>query len=280
MRIQCSKLLKPYVIHGAIKETTDAGESYDATCAIAIGHDYGLLGDTSKAVCRFVDGVHGQDTSNLEAFSADAQEAFNPFRLKLDGHRVCSGLLQHDKICRRWDERLAAMRSRYTGNWVGGQLQAMTGRIRDKYGLYLSLCRHFILDEWFMCDIFGIEFAGNHGTRACAVHAFGVSAVLSQECALETKGGRQALTIDGIADLEPESTDAEMLRNSCNLAERHPIHLEQHTEWKGEDLSRLPDSIRSLYTLSVQGETHKTIEKTLKFQQSDEQGRERGESSE
>ena len=280
MRILCSKLLRPYIIHGAIRETTDADEAYEATCAIAIGHDYGLLGDTSKATCRFVDGAHGQDTSNLGAFSADAQEAFNPFLLKLDGHRVCSGLLQHDKICRRWDERLAAMRSRYTGNWVGGQLQAMTRRIRDKYGLYLSLCRHFILDEWFMGDVFGIEFAGNRGTRACTVHAFGVPAVLSQECALETKGDRQVLTINGIAEIEPEGTDTEILRNSCDLVGRHPIHLVQHTEWKGKDLSRLPDSIRSLYTLSVQGEMHKTIEKTLKFQQSDEQGREREESTE
>ena len=50
------------------------------------------------------------------------------------------------------------------------------------------------------------------------------------------------------------------------MEEGLPISLEQHTEWKGEDLSGLPESIRSLYTMKVQNKSVKTIETELIFQ--------------
>lgn len=270
MHIPCLNLVRPYHIYGTIRETVDAGEVNGTTCAVSIKHEYGLLGRLSKAVCSFVDGAGECGGTNLDAFAKDAREALNPFCLKLNGNRVCSGLLDHDAIRRKWEGRLPAMRSKYSGDWVDGQLQAMDKRVRESDGLCLSLCRHFIFAEWFMSNVFDIDFTGDYGTREWTGHAFGEPITLRQECFLENKGDKQALIIDGTANLGCGHTNTGVLRSDHKKEGGQAVVFGQHTVWKGENLSLLPDSIESLYTLSGPGETFRRIMIELKFKDSHE----------
>ena len=112
-----------------------------------------LLGNSSKVKCQFINNEDEQEKSNFERFAEEAQEALNPLSLQLDGHRVCKNLLEHDEICRKWEDLLPVIQSKYSGEWVEEQLQAVTKRIYDKDNLYLSLCHHFIFSEWLMSDI-------------------------------------------------------------------------------------------------------------------------------
>lgn len=248
----------------------DAGEVYGATCTVSIKHDYSLLGSLSKAVCSFVDDEDGYEGSNLDAFAKDAREALNPFYLKLNGNRVCCSLLEHDAIRRKWEDLLPAMRSKYSGDWIDGQLQAMDKRIRDSDGLCLSICRHFIFAEWFMSNVFDIEFTDDYGTREWTEYGFGIPITLRQECFLEKKGDKQTLTMGGTANLESGYANTGVLRSDYKKESGQPVIFEQHTVWKGENLSLLPDSIESLYTLSVRGKMFRRIMIELKFKESHE----------
>ncbi|WP_455097893.1 hypothetical protein [Prevotella jejuni] len=174
--------------------------------------------------------------------------------------------MEHDEICRKWEDLLPVIQSKYSGEWVEEQLQAVTKRIYDKDNLYLSLCHHFMFSEWLMSDIFNIDFIDNHGTREWVEYLFDTTIIFRQDCFLEKRNDKQILVIDGTANMEPNDMQAKELWVNYEIEERLPICLEQHTEWKGDDLSRLPESIRSLYIMKIQGKSVKTIEIELKFQ--------------
>ncbi len=107
----------------------------ESACTIAFEEESGLLGNSYKVKCQFINNEDEQEKSNFERFAEEAQEALNPFSLQLDGHRVCKNLLEHDEICRKWEDLLPVIQSKYSGEWVEEQLQAVTKRIYDKDNL-------------------------------------------------------------------------------------------------------------------------------------------------
>ena len=265
MHIPCLKLTTPYIIYGTRKESMD-NEICESVCRIAIEQESDLFNSSSKAICKFINDKDKHEISNFEQFAMKTQEALNPFCFQLDNHRMCKSLSNYNEICKKWELLLPVMKSEYSGEWVKKQLQTMTERIHDEYSLYLSICRHFVFSEWLMRDIFSIDFTDNHGTREWAEYVFDTAIVFKQNCFLEKVNSKQILVIDGIANMNPNDTQTKALYINYGIEEGLPISLEQHTEWKGENLSRLPDSIRSLYTMKVQCKSVKTIETKLIFQ--------------
>jgi len=121
-----------------------------------------------------------------------------------------------------------------------------------------------------MSNVFDIEFTDNYGTREWTEHAFGIPITLRQECFLEKKDDKQTLTMDGTTNLGCGYTNTGVLRSDHKKESGQAVVFEQHTVWKGENLSLLPDSIESLYTLSGRGETFRRIMIELKFKESHE----------
>lgn len=266
MFIPCLNLTIPYIIHGTRKETMD-DEICESVCRIAIEQESDLFNNSSKkATCKFINDKDKHAKSNFEQFAMKTQEALNPFCFQLDNHRVCKRLSKHHEICKKWELLLPVMQSEYSGEWVEKQLETMTQRIYDENSLYHSLCRHFIFSEWLMRDIFSINFTDNHGTREWVEYVFDTAIVFKQDCFLEKGNNKQILVIDGIANMPPNDMQTKALCANYEIEEGLPISLEQHTEWKGEDLSGLPESIRSLYIMKVQNKSVKTIETELIFQ--------------
>ena len=121
-----------------------------------------------------------------------------------------------------------------------------------------------------MSNVFDIEFTDDYGTREWTDYGFGIPITLRQECFLEKKGDKQTLTMGGTANLESGYTNTGVLRSDYKKESGQPVIFEQHTVWKGENLSLLPDSIGSLYTLSMRGKIFRRIMIELKFKESHE----------
>ena len=265
MYIHCVNTTNSYTIHGIRKETM-IGDISETICTIAVEEKRGILGNSSKLVCQFLNNSDGREKSNFELFAEESQEALSPFCIQLDGHRICKSLLGHDKIYRKWESLLPVIQSKYSGEWLEEQLVVMSKRIYDKEGLYHSLCRHFIFSEWLIRDIFSIDFMENRGTREQTEYVFDADIVFKQDCFLKKGKFGHLLVIEGISEIEPGDMRAKELWANYDIEKGNTMCFEQHIEWEGEDLSRLPESIRSSYTMRVQGESVKTIEIELKFQ--------------
>ena len=235
-----------------------------AECDISIRHTKRLVKSSQKATCHWLAGKE-ESMDKFKQFSSDTMETIKTFSMGQDSHRKCIALLEHDKICQKWQEALPLLRSRYTGEWAERQLQQMTSRIEDEKTFFSLLTTHFILSEWFQRDIGSVEFSDSQGLREHQENAFAVPLIFKQAYSISQQAEEQILTIEGHTNLQQDRLQICALGKAYGIDDKCIVSITQHTVHKAEDLSKLPLSIHSLYRINGEHEPLKNVEILLTF---------------
>ena len=250
-------------VHGVRTEVMSDGVS-ETICEASI--EYTPLPEDSKVKAVVHLYAIADEDDATAAFVHDVESALNPICLEIDSRRRCVGILDHDELCKRWDNRLSLLRVNYEGEWVEKELQLLTDRVHDK-GLLLNMMkRYYVFSEWMEADWSGIEFTEGKGYREHEETALGVPLLFSQECSIEDNEEGMSLHIVGNADLRKNEVQLEKISLLDETQIEDITSIEQHCIVKTDRITENPQSIHSHYTIKGQEQILKDIEISLTFQ--------------
>ena len=250
-------------VHGVRTEVMSDGVS-ETICEASI--EYTPLPEDSKVKAVVHLYAIADEDDATAAFVHDVESALNPICLEIDSRRRCVGILDHDELCKRWDNRLSLLRVNYEGEWVEKELQLLTDRVHDK-GLLLNMMkRYYVFSEWMEADWSGIEFTEGKGYREHEETALGVPLLFSQECSIEDNEEGMSLHIVGNADLRKNEVQLEKISLLGETQIEDITSIEQHCIVKTDRITENPQSIHSHYTIKGQEQILKDIEISLTFQ--------------
>ena len=250
-------------VHGVRTEVMSDGVS-ETICEASI--EYTPLPEDSKVKAVVHLYAIADEDDATAAFVHDVESALNPICLEIDSRRRCVGILDHDELCKRWDNRLSLLRVNYEGEWVEKELQLLTDRVHDK-GLLLNMMkRYYVFSEWMEADWSGIEFTEGKGYREHEETALGVPLLFSQEYSIEDNEEGMSLHIVGNADLRKNKVQLDKISLLDETQIEDITSIEQRCIIKTDRITEIPQSIHSHYTIKGREQILKDIEISLTFQ--------------